>query len=223
MTKPLVKTPLPAPASRTRGRPALVRHVRPCRPRARGARRRKACHPTRRPPPGSTGLSHLSRAPGRQLELALQAWLSAVRLAALASGRDGVPLEPDSGDRRFADPAWQKMPYHFWQQAFLAQEEWWRSATRQVRGQRPKSAARVAFMARQMLDGISPANVPWLNPVIVERTIKEAGRQSQARRRQPGRGRLPRAADAAAAVAGRLPSSARTSPRLPARSSTATT
>ena len=48
-------------------------------------------------------------------------------------------LPPDAGDRRFADPAWQKMPYLFWQQAFLAQEEWWRNATRQVRGQRPRA------------------------------------------------------------------------------------
>ncbi len=67
------------------------------------------------------------------------------------------------------------MPYLFWQQAFLAQEEWWRSATRQVRGENPENAARVAFMARQLLDGVSPSNVPWLNPVITERTIKESG------------------------------------------------
>jgi polyhydroxyalkanoate synthase len=174
MTKPLEKTPLPAPvAQRAPDVPSFdtLDHV----ARALVARVTQGVSPYAQASAWFDWLSHLSRAPGRQFELALQAWLSAARLAALASGRDGVPLEPATGDRRFADPAWQKMPYHFWQQAFLAQEEWWRNATRQVRGQRPKSAARVAFMARQMLDGISPANIPWLNPVIVERTIKEQG------------------------------------------------
>jgi polyhydroxyalkanoate synthase len=67
------------------------------------------------------------------------------------------------------------MPYLFWQQAFLAQEEWWRSATRVVRGQNVTNAARVAFMVRQLLDALSPSNVPWLNPVIIDRTINQFG------------------------------------------------
>ena len=62
-----------------------------------------------------------------------------------------------------------------WQQAFLAGEEWWRSATREVRGMAPRNAERVGFMALQTLDMISPSNVPWLNPVIVDRIAREAG------------------------------------------------
>jgi polyhydroxyalkanoate synthase len=120
--------------------------------------------------------SHLSRAPGRQLELSLQALVFVARLSGLASGRAAeLPFPPGDSDRRFGDPAWQKTPYLFWQQAFLAQEEWWRNATHQVRGQSAKDADRVAFMARQLLDVVSPSNVPWLNPVIVERTLKESG------------------------------------------------
>ena len=80
------------------------------------------------------------------------------------------------------------MPYVLWQQAFLAQEEWWRSATREVRGMSAKNAARVSFMARQLLDVMSPSNVPWLNPVIVERTIEGIRRQSRSRRGQFRRG-----------------------------------
>jgi polyhydroxyalkanoate synthase len=121
--------------------------------------------------------SHLSRAPGRQLELSLQALVFGARLFGLATGRYSaeMPFPPEGSDRRFTDPAWQKMPYLFWQQAFLAQEEWWRNATRQVRGQSAKDADRVAFMTHQLLDVMSPSNVPWLNPVIVERTLKESG------------------------------------------------
>ena len=120
-------------------------------------------------------LSYLSRAPGRQMELAVQASIFSGRLMGLMTGHTAPPFAPDKSDRRFTDPAWQKPPYLYWQQAFLAQEEWWRNATRQLRGQNAKSAARAAFMVRQLLDGVSPSNVPWLNPVIVERTLKESG------------------------------------------------
>ena len=39
----------------------------------------------------------------------------------------------------------------------------------------PKNAARIAFIMRQLLDVWSPSNVPWLNPVIVDETLKEFG------------------------------------------------
>src|SRR6516164_6808602 len=68
--------------------------------------------------------SHLSRAPGRQLELvALGAVLSA-RLAGLMVGSTVPLLEPEPIDHRFDNGAWQKLPYLWWQQVFLAQEEW---------------------------------------------------------------------------------------------------
>ena len=120
-------------------------------------------------------LSHFSRAPGRQLELAALGAVLAARLAALMSGNAVPLLKPEPTDHRFADPAWQKFPFLWWQQAFLAQEEWWRSATRPLRGMKPRDAERVGFMVHQSLDAFSPSNVPWLNPVVIERTLNEAG------------------------------------------------
>jgi polyhydroxyalkanoate synthase len=124
-------------------------------------------------------LSHLGRAPGTQLELSLLALVLAARLvrfvANVHAGHIEPPFAPCESDRRFADPAWTKWPYIFWQQAFLAQEEWWRAATRPVRGMRSRSAARVSFMALQYLDAFSPSNIPWLNPVVIDKTIKESG------------------------------------------------
>ena len=72
-------------------------------------------------------LSHLARAPGRQLELSLTAFIFGVRLLRLTAhyGSESAALPPFSSgesDRRFSDPAWEKMPYLFWQQVFLAQE-----------------------------------------------------------------------------------------------------
>ncbi len=128
----------------------------------------------------SDWLSQLSRAPGRQVELTLAAWRAAARLthffACSALGQNPtLPFAPLEHDRRFADPAWQMPPFVFWQQAFLAQEAWWRSATRELRGMKPRNAMRVSFIARQLIDVVSPSNIPWLNPVIIERTVKEAG------------------------------------------------
>jgi len=124
--------------------------------------------------------AHLSRSPGRLTELWLEAVRSAARLgrfALTAGAQNGAepPFAPEPRDRRFDDPAWNTFPYMLWQQAFLAQEAWWRSATREVRGMSPKDAARVAFMTRQALDMVSPSNVPWLNPTIVARTREESG------------------------------------------------
>ena len=125
--------------------------------------------------------SHIARAPGRQMELGILALNASARLArfllnsATKEMADEKPFAPAKGDRRFEDGAWDSFPFAFWQQAFLAQEEWWRSATRPIRGMTPESAARVAFMGRQALDAVSPSNVPWLNPVIIERTMREGG------------------------------------------------
>jgi polyhydroxyalkanoate synthase len=123
--------------------------------------------------------SHLAASPGRLIELGIEATSLGTQLARFAaqglSEQAKRPFEPQAGDRRFDDPAWKQMPYALWQQAFLAQEAWWASATREVRGMTPKNAARVAFITRQLLDVWSPSNVPWLNPVITSRTVEESG------------------------------------------------
>ncbi len=120
-------------------------------------------------------LSHFSRAPGRQLELVALSAVLAARLAILMSGNAAPLLEPEPIDHRFEDPAWHRYPFLWWQQAFLAQEEWWRSATRPLRGMKARDAERVSFILHQYLDAVSPSNVPWLNPVVIERTRNEAG------------------------------------------------
>ena len=123
--------------------------------------------------------THLANAPGRLIELGVEAVNMGGRFARFAthSLSEGAkpPFEPQAGDRRFNDELWKRLPYALWEQAFLAQEAWWTSATREVRGMTPKNAARVAFITRQLLDVWSPSNVPWLNPVIIDRTLKESG------------------------------------------------
>jgi polyhydroxyalkanoate synthase len=123
--------------------------------------------------------SHVANAPGRLIELGVEAVNLGARFSRFAthSLAENVvpPFEPQAGDHRFADPLWKRLPYALWEQAFLAQEAWWASATREVRGMTPKNAARVSFITRQLLDVWSPSNIPWLNPVIIDQTLKESG------------------------------------------------
>jgi polyhydroxyalkanoate synthase subunit PhaC len=123
--------------------------------------------------------SHLANAPGRLIELGLEAVNLGARFARFAthSLSEDVkrPFEPQNNDRRFNDDLWKRLPYALWQQAFLAQEAWWASATREVRGMTPNNAARISFITRQLLDVWSPSNVPWLNPVVAKRTLEESG------------------------------------------------
>ena len=123
--------------------------------------------------------THLANAPGRLIELGVEAVNIGARFARFAthslSDNAKPPFEPQAGDRRFSDELWKRLPYALWQQAFLAQEAWWASATREVRGMTPNNAARISFITRQLLDVWSPSNAPWLNPVIMERTLKESG------------------------------------------------
>jgi polyhydroxyalkanoate synthase len=123
--------------------------------------------------------SHLVNAPGRLVELGIEAVNIGARLARFAanglSEHAEPPFAPQADDRRFSDQGWKRLPYALWQQVFLGQEAWWASATREVRGMTAKNAARVSFVTRQMLDVWSPSNVPWLNPVVIQRTMEESG------------------------------------------------
>lgn len=124
---------------------------------------------------------HLSRAPGRQAELAELARDSALRLMMGPllpdDGGDGLgsAFSPGSEDHRFDHAGWAMHPFKWWMQSYLATERFWDEAAQTIRGMRPGSGPRVGFMARQMLDAISPSNVAPLNPEVLERTRTEKG------------------------------------------------
>lgn len=122
-------------------------------------------------------LEHMSRAPGRQLELFERAQRnSALLLKYLAGPGQDPPFAPKPFDHRFRHKGWQTSPFAIWQQSFLAAQDWWDAATDNLRGLRPDEADRTRFMARQALDVISPSNFPMLNPEIIETTIRSMGR-----------------------------------------------
>ena len=123
---------------------------------------------------------HLAAAPGKRAELAYKATRKAQRLLAhllsTAFDKDAPGcIEPLPGDDRFRDEAWQRFPYNVWSQAFLLNQQWWHNVTREVPGVTPHHEAVVSFAARQVLDMMSPANLPFANPEIVARTLETGG------------------------------------------------
>jgi polyhydroxyalkanoate synthase len=124
---------------------------------------------------------HLARAPGRQMELFEHAQTNLVKLAGFAlaplTGKpEEKPFRPGRNDPRWSHPGWETPPFSFWQQAFLATQDWWQAATADLPGLRPKNAQRARFMVRQLLDTVSPSNFPACNPEILERTRETGGR-----------------------------------------------
>jgi polyhydroxyalkanoate synthase len=123
---------------------------------------------------------HLASAPGKRLELVQRAAMTMARfglwLPGAAFGTNHDPLiEPATSDKRFADPAWSQWPFSLFAQSFLSSEAWWAEATRNVPGFVNSREAQVAFMTRALIDVVSPSNIPWLNPVIINKTAQEGG------------------------------------------------
>ena len=120
---------------------------------------------------------HLGRSPGRMLELAERAQANALKLTTLVSRENtNPPFATKAYDTRFNHPGWGKLPFQVWQQGFLAIQDWWDYSTDPLRGLRQENADRTRFMSRQMLDTVSPSNFPWLNPEIIEETVKTGSR-----------------------------------------------
>jgi polyhydroxyalkanoate synthase len=131
--------------------------------------------------PASMGLAfldwavHFAKAPHRRLDITRHWAEEACRLAeAVAAGEEPVVL-PNPRDHRFDAPGWHCFPFDLIHQSFLLAEHWWAEATTNVRGTAPANERIVSFTARQLMDMVSPSNLPWLNPEVIEKTAESAG------------------------------------------------
>ena len=104
---------------------------------------------------------HLAAAPGKRAQLALHDW--------------SCPADA-SGDPRFRGAGWRLPLFEAIATAFVRTESWWSEATRGVPGTTPHHEAVAAFAARQLLDMMSPSNLPWTNPEVLGRTLAQGGR-----------------------------------------------
>jgi poly[(R)-3-hydroxyalkanoate] polymerase subunit PhaC len=124
---------------------------------------------------------HLAASPGKQMQLADKAARKSMRFAnyvlraAQEGGKADCCIEPLPQDRRFAGPEWQKPPYNLMYQAFLLNQQWWHNATTGIRGVTKHHEAMAEFVARQILDMVSPSNLLLTNPDVLQRTISTGG------------------------------------------------
>lgn len=121
---------------------------------------------------------HLAISPGKQREIQIKAIEKTVRLQRLLAARALRPrpcISPLPQDRRFAHPSWQSFPYNAVYQSFLLSQQWWHNATTGLPGVTRKHEQLVEFYSRQMLDMVSPSNLPALNPEVIDKTLSEGG------------------------------------------------
>lgn len=88
----------------------------------------------------------------------------------------GEPEKPVVTDPRFQAEEWQQKPYLFLYQAFLLCDQWWQNNMNGVPGVSRQHQNIVSFAVRQILDIISPTNFLWSNPVLIQATLKQGGR-----------------------------------------------
>ncbi|HTU54371.1 MAG TPA: alpha/beta fold hydrolase [Acetobacteraceae bacterium] len=116
---------------------------------------------------------HFANEPARRTELAHRAWREWRELLA---GDKATEIVPGPADHRFTHPGWQQEPFHSLAQSFLRIERWWGDAVAGTAGVGAPAERIVSFMTRQALDMASPSNVPWLNPEVIEATLRTGGR-----------------------------------------------
>lgn len=123
---------------------------------------------------------HLMNSPGKWGKLLEKAIRKENHLLAYATrlcrGDACAPaIEPLPQDRRFRDPAWQRWPFNLIQQSFLLKQQWWHNATTGIGGVSAHHEQVVAFVARQLLDMVSPVNFFASNPEVLDATVREGG------------------------------------------------
>lgn len=121
--------------------------------------------------------AHLALAPSKQLALAGSAVTGSVKVAQYAAsatlGIEATP--PVANDRRFAAPSWQRWPFNVMSQSYLVTEQWLREASTNVPGVSKHHEEMVAFGFTKVSEASSPANF-LTNPEVIDRTVKERGR-----------------------------------------------
>ena len=79
-------------------------------------------------------------------------------------------------DRRFADPAWSRQPvFALIHQTYLLLAERVGEAVDRLDGLDEAEREQLRFATRSVIDALSPANFPLMNPVVLERTIETQG------------------------------------------------
>jgi polyhydroxyalkanoate synthase len=120
--------------------------------------------------------------PRRQSELleeGLALWEDVLAQYGIGPKANGEP-QPERHfprhDKRFADAAWREQPvFALIHQTYLLLAERVLEAVDQVDGLGEQEREQLRFATRSVLDAMSPANFPLMNPIVLERTVETHG------------------------------------------------
>ncbi|MGC2855409.1 PHA/PHB synthase family protein [Novispirillum sp. DQ9] len=94
----------------------------------------------------------------------------------MMGGEPEPVVQPDRGDRRFKDDAWQENEiFDFIKQSYLLSSRWLTSVVNDVEGLDEKTAQKVDFYTRQFVDALSPSNFVMTNPEVLRVTAETGG------------------------------------------------
>ncbi|MDE1467154.1 PHA/PHB synthase family protein [Aurantiacibacter sp. D1-12] len=91
-------------------------------------------------------------------------------------GGEGDDKQLPRRDRRFADKAWRKQPvFALIHQTYLLIAERLNEKVDTAEGLSDEDRKNLRFATQNVLDAMSPANFPLMNPVVLERTVESGG------------------------------------------------
>ena len=127
--------------------------------------------------------AHLLQNPSRLVERQMEWWQDCVQLWQHAAQKmlgeeEGTPspVENESRDKRFKDPAWQENAvFDFIRQAYLVSARFLQETAADTEGMEPHTARKVDFYTRQFVDALSPSNFLFTNPEVLRVTLESGG------------------------------------------------
>ncbi|MBL8657252.1 MAG: class I poly(R)-hydroxyalkanoic acid synthase [Altererythrobacter sp.] len=97
-------------------------------------------------------------------------------LGGFATGSETGGAELPRQDRRFADERWRSHPaFALIHQTYLFLAERVAEMVDQIEGMPRDQRERLRFATKAITEAASPANIPFLNPVVLERTLETRG------------------------------------------------
>ncbi|VVS98894.1 PHA/PHB synthase family protein [Erythrobacter sp. EC-HK427] len=99
-------------------------------------------------------------------------------LAQYSGQSEGEPSDPQlpRRDRRFSDKAWREQPvFALIHQTYLLIAEKLNAGVESAEGLSEEDRTNLRFATQNVLDAMSPANFPLMNPVVLERTMETGG------------------------------------------------
>lgn len=170
------ETPNEAPKISIAPPPALGNHSLDIKTLATMARASSSISPMSILLAGLDWAGHLAMAPGKRIELLNLALQQIQDTVSFTLETYGGVVDEAAKDRRFSAEAWQMWPFNYWYRNFLTGKAWWKAATHNIPGLTQQHEHVVSFIARQMLDTLSPANYLMTNPLILQKTLASGGR-----------------------------------------------